>query len=168
MNCQVSGTARVVADPEIRTTPNGKLLSEVRLAISNSTRRQDGSYKDSPAIWATATLWGQMAENAAEVLRRGDEVIFAGQLEKEEFDKKDGTKGEKLVIKFAEIAPSIRRGAVVTREQANPPAAPRSDNRTAQRPPAARPQASAPPVDDPWAAPAPASFVGAGADEPPF
>lgn len=110
MNTQLQGTARLGSDPELRFTPGGKAICELRLAFSSSTKdRKTGEYVYSPAIWVTATLWETMAQNAVDVLRKGDEVVAVGQLELEKFAKRDGGEGEKLVLRNAEVAPSIRR-----------------------------------------------------------
>jgi single-strand DNA-binding protein len=150
VNTQILGTARLGADPELRFTPSGRAVCDLRIAFSSSTRVKDSNpaeYKYSPPIWVTATLWGPMAENAAEVLRRGDEVLAGGQLEMEEFTRKDGDKGEKLVLKNAEVAPSIRRGAVLTRGE---PVS-RSDNRPAPQHRTPDPVGARPGLADPFA-----------------
>lgn len=146
MNCQLTGTARLGADPELRFTPGGKAICELRLAFSNSKKDRDtGKYVYTPAIWVSVTLWEKMAENAAEVLRKGDEVVASGQLELEQYEKRDGGTGEKLVLRAAEVAPSIRRGAVATREASDsrPPARSNGRPQTAAQP--------VPPAADPWA-----------------
>jgi single-strand DNA-binding protein len=116
MNMQVSGTARLGADPELRFTPSGKAVCELRLSFSNSfKKRGDDNYTYSPPIWVGLTLWDTMAENAAAMLRKGDECVVAGVLELEEYEKRDGDKATKLIIKNGEVAPSIRRDLKFTR-----------------------------------------------------
>jgi single-strand DNA-binding protein len=135
MNCTLTGTAKLGAEPELRFTGQGKAVCELRLAFSNSKKKRgEEGYEYTPAVWVSATLWEKMAENAAEMLHKGDEVFCSGLLELERFDKKDGTQGEKLTLRAAEVAPSIRRGL---------PAAVSDTRRPA---PAARPQASPQPV----------------------
>ena len=145
MNTQIQGTARLAADPEIHFTQNGKAVCELRLAFSNSHKdKQSGKYVYSPAIWVSATLWETMASNAAESLSKGDEVLASGQLEMEAFKRKDGTDGEKLVLKFAEVAPSIRRNvARVQRGERASDSRPNGSGRSADT----RAQVA----DDPWA-----------------
>lgn len=171
MNAHLVATGRLGADPEIRFTPNGKAVCELRVAVSNSSKDQKTQqYVNSPAIWIGVTLWETMATNAAETLRKGDELVISGQLEMEQFEKRDGTKSEKLILKFAEVAPSIRRGNVTRAAEGrsdNRPAAQRSSN---GRPPAqaARPQAVDKPVDDPWATQPVPGGGRQSSDPPPF
>jgi single-strand DNA-binding protein len=119
MNCTLTGTAKLGAEPELRFTGQGKAVCELRLAFSNSKKKRgEEGYEYTPAVW----------------VHKGDEVFCSGLLELERFDKKDGTQGEKLTLRAAEVAPSIRRGL---------PAAVSDTRRPA---PAARPQASPQPV----------------------
>lgn len=161
MNTHFVGTGRLAADPEVRFTPNGKAICEMRVAFSNSRKKRGSDeYEYTDPIWVSVTLWGLMAENAADTLGgKGAEVVCVGSLELETFEKRDGTKGEKLVLRNAEVAPSIRR-----QKRGELAAARRSDSRNGSRrsdPHTAHPpQASAQPVDDPWAA--------TGSDQPPF
>ena len=115
-------------------------------------------------IWISVTLWELMAENANELLRKGSEVVCSGSLELETFEKKDGSRGEKLVLRNAEVAPSIRRA-----DRASVMAATAAAGGSDSRPrsgsngrPQARPQGGdrRSQVEDPWAS--------SSGDAPPF
>jgi single-strand DNA-binding protein len=168
MNTQLQGTARVGADPELRRTQGGKAVCELRLAFSSSTRVKGSDpveYRDSPPVWVSCTLWETYAEHAAEVFSRGDQVLAVGQLELEQFEKRDGTQGEKLVLKNADVTPMIRRGVPgaiqrgsAQRQQARP-------QQTQQRVPVGN---ARPPADNPWDAGPPADEDFTGTAKPPY
>jgi single-strand DNA-binding protein len=175
MNSQFIGTGRLGRDPELRYTKNGKAVCELGVAFQNSTKdRQSGDYVYSPTVWVSITLWERMAENAAGLLRKGDELLCSGSLELEEFERtrgdRAGEKDSKMVLKNAEVAPSIRRTAPFQRTDGRGETGSRSDIRTGSNGQGARTQARQPdpvtdrraPLDDPFAA------AGASSDPPPF
>lgn len=158
MNTHFVGTGRLGWDPELRFTSGGKAVLELRVAFSNSRKNtKTQEYEYTPPMWVSVTLWDKMAENAADILSKGDEVVATGSLEIEQFTNRAGEQQEKLVLRNAEVAPSIRR------QKRGELAAARSDSRPAARsngqarPAQARPQ----PVDPP-------ARAGADYDPPPF
>jgi single-strand DNA-binding protein len=99
--------ATVVADPELRFTPQGKAVCNVRL-VCNDRKKQGTEWVDGDPFWVRATVWERMAENAAETLRQGDQVVVGGRMFTDEFERKDGTKGTTVRLHAFEIAPSLR------------------------------------------------------------
>lgn len=156
MNTQIVGTARLVYEPTLAFSQGGLAYCRLRLAFSNSRKnKKTDQYEYTPGIFVDCTVFGGMAENAAESLVKGDEVIVSGELEKEEYESKDGEKRDKLVLQRAEVAPSIRRAQVaVKRAQRG------SDSRPASN---GRPQGRAQRVDDD-----PFTRAGAASTDPPF
>jgi single-strand DNA-binding protein len=63
----------LAADPQIRYTPKGNAVCELRL-IRNSRYRRDGTWVDGRILGLTLTCWQDLAERASE-LRKGDTVI---------------------------------------------------------------------------------------------
>lgn len=124
-----------IAEPVLRWTQGGHPV--LALSIAATPRRKDrqtGEWTDDGApLWINATLWDQEAENAAEILRKGDAVIATGTLALETYTTANGQPGQKLVLRFPKIA-----------KQPRPPHA---GNTPAQTPPPS--QGNAPWPNDP-------------------
>ena len=89
---------RVAYAPEVKyigqkDTP----LLELVLAENERRKNKDsGEYEDTGnTTWLTVKLWGDAAEDADFV--KGDLVEFSGSVVEEQFERKDGTSGRKLV-----------------------------------------------------------------------
>lgn len=146
---QVFGEFRVVADPELRFTPSGKAVGNVRL-VANSRKKEGEEWVDDKVVWLNGSIWDREAENMVESIERGMLVEVRGRLETREWEK-DGEKRQSTEIKIDSISPSLKYAtAKVSKVE-----------RTGGSAPAAEPKAEAPPVEDPWATPPPG-------DEPPF
>jgi single-strand DNA-binding protein len=64
----------LVKDPELQATKTGRLVVSFRVAVDEAGTTQ----KDSGFF--TCQAWGQLAENLAETLKKGDRVVVAGTL----------------------------------------------------------------------------------------
>lgn len=153
----LSGEFRVVADPELRFTSQGKGVASVRLVADRSRKKDDGEWETVAQIWVTGTMWnsdnGNEAENLCESVSKGDLVEIRGQVSEREYETREGEKRKSIDVNLYAIAPSLRRATAkvtkATRTQGSSAPASGSDS------------GAAAPADDPWATP-PQS------DEPPF
>ena len=131
------------ADPELRYTPSGKAVANLRVAVNDRYRGQDGEWQEE-THWFRVELWEQAAERAAENMRKGHKVYAEGQLRPREFEGKDGEKRTSLEIRFARVqSPSsgaTRVRAATRAASARPVAAPRTRRWRARAGPARRPQ----------------------------
>lgn len=132
---QMIGLARLGRDAEIRYTHDGEPVASLSLAFEHGRRGTDGKR---PTQWVDATLWGKRAESLAPYLLKGGAVVVTlDDPHIEEFQKRDGSTGTKLV------------GKVTALELAGKPAqaeeAPRPAPAPAPAPRAAAPRAPAPP-----------------------
>ena len=96
------------ADPELRYTPSGKAVAELRVAVNDRSRGADGEWQEETQ-WFRVELWEQAAERAAERLRKGHKVFAEGQLRAREWEGKDGQKRTSLEIRFARVQSLERR-----------------------------------------------------------
>ncbi|MEV6527135.1 single-stranded DNA-binding protein [Longispora sp. NPDC051575] len=67
-------------NPELRFTPSGKAVCNLRVA--HNTRRFDkakNEWADGPTVWINVSCWEKLAERVAEGLRRGDTVLVEGR-----------------------------------------------------------------------------------------
>lgn len=81
---------RLTATPDLRHTPNGTAVTDLRLAVD---RRTDGT------DFLTVTAWSRTAEVAAEHLTTGRRVAVSGRLEQQTWtDRESGANREKVVV----------------------------------------------------------------------
>ncbi len=83
-------------DPEIRYTPSGSAVGDLRLAVSRKYRTQDGQDHEE-TCFVTVTVWGRSAETCGEYLRKGSPLLVEGRLKYEEWEK-DGQKSNRLSV----------------------------------------------------------------------
>jgi single-strand DNA-binding protein len=108
MSTTITTEANLTADPELRYTKSSKAVCSIRLAISSRRKNADGEYEDTPAVFAEATAWGPLAENAADSLHKGDRVLVHGASYDEEWTDREGQTRIKHVIQVESIGASLR------------------------------------------------------------
>jgi single-strand DNA-binding protein len=96
------------ADPELRYTPSGKAVTELRIAVNNNSKGPDGEWVEE-TLWFRASVWEQQAERLAEQLRKGNKVFAEGQLRAREYEARDGQKRTSLELAFARVVNLERR-----------------------------------------------------------
>jgi single-strand DNA-binding protein len=154
MTTPITIVGRLTADPELRFTPSGAPIANWTTAVNRRKfDRQTNEWRDEGTDFYRCSVWRDAAENAAESLTKGTEVIVTGTLASRDYETRDGEKRTVWEVQVEHVGPSLRFAtATVTRAQ-------RGQGGTA-RPAGAAPQ------DDPWATPA-----GGGSsysDTPPF
>lgn len=83
---------RLTFDPELRRTPSGTAVAELRLATSRSWTGKDGERKEE-TLFIDVTVWDRQAETCCQYLRKGSGVHVEGSLKMDTWD--DKTTGEK-------------------------------------------------------------------------
>lgn len=111
MSIQAAVTGRLTGDPELRFTPGGKAVAQLSIAVNHRKKNQSGEYEDSGATFLRASLWEYQAEQAAELLRKGQLVTARGRIETRFYKTKDGTEGSSLEMQVDDIGPAIPRFA---------------------------------------------------------
>ncbi|HEV7200084.1 MAG TPA: single-stranded DNA-binding protein [Candidatus Limnocylindria bacterium] len=96
------------ADPELRYTPGGKAVTNLRVAVNDRHRGADGEWVEETQ-WFRVELWDQAAERAAERFRKGNKVYAEGQLRVREYEGNDGQKRSSVEIRFARVISLERR-----------------------------------------------------------
>jgi single-strand DNA-binding protein len=106
----ISLVGHLGGDPELRYTPNGIAVCDVRLATT--PRRKVGEeWQDKETLWFRVTCWRELAENVAATFKKGDRVLVQGRLLQQSFERNDGTIATKLVIDADAIGPDLSRCA---------------------------------------------------------
>ena len=79
------------ADPEVRFTPNGTAVADVRLATSQIWKDKGGQPQERTE-WHRLVFWRRLAEIAGQYLRRGSQVYVEGQLTTRSWEDESGQK----------------------------------------------------------------------------
>jgi len=103
----LSGVGRLIDAPELRFTSTGKAVAKVRLAFNSRRRNDAGEWVDADVYFVDGTVWDKHAENAAESLNKGDEVIVTGLLKTRKYETKDGEKRSVTELAIQSIGPSL-------------------------------------------------------------
>lgn len=96
------------ADPELRYTPGGKAVTELRVAVNDNRKGPDGEWIEE-TLWFRVSVWEQQAERMAEQLRKGNKIYAEGQLRAREYEARDGQKKTSLELAFARVVNLERR-----------------------------------------------------------
>lgn len=96
-------------DPELKFTPSGAAVANFTVASTPRTfDRQTNEWKDGTPLFLRCSVWRQVAENVAESLQKGQQVIVHGALNIRNFERQDGSKGTSVEMNVYEIGPSLR------------------------------------------------------------
>jgi len=79
------------ADPELRYTPTGSAVCNMRVATSESWTDKSGEKKEATE-WHRIVVWEKLAELCAQYLVKGRQVYLEGKLKTREWNDKDGNK----------------------------------------------------------------------------
>ncbi len=96
------------ADPELRYTPSGKAVTDLRVAVNDNRKGPDGEWIEE-TLWFRVSVWEQQAERLAEQLRKGNKIYAEGQLRAREYEARDGQKRTSLELAFARVVSLERR-----------------------------------------------------------
>lgn len=95
---QLIGLARLGRDCELRTTQDGTPVASLSLAMDYRAGREKATQ------WAEGALWGKMAETLTQYLVKGKLVcVTLDDVHIEEFQRRDGTEGTKLVGRVSKL-----------------------------------------------------------------
>jgi single-strand DNA-binding protein len=100
---------RLIADPELRFTPGGDAVGNIRI-VDNKRKKneQTGQWEDASATFLTCTGWRQMAERMVEDLKQGDLLNISGELVQRNYETKEGEKRTVYEIQLASVGKSLR------------------------------------------------------------
>lgn len=94
--------------PELRYTPSGTPVADLRLAVNRSYTTQSGERREE-SHFLTVVVWGKQAESCGEYLDKGSPVLVEGRLQTREWETKDGQR-RNVVEVVAERVQFLGRG----------------------------------------------------------
>lgn len=92
------GIGNLTKDPELRQTPNGNAVCEMRVAF-NRTYKDGGGERRQETVYLDVEAWRRLAETCQKHLALGRKVYVEGHLSQDHWDdKQTGKKREKVYI----------------------------------------------------------------------
>ena len=90
-------------DPDVRQTPSGKPVAELRLAVSETYRdRQTGQPKE-VVCYVDVVVWERQAELCQQYLAKGRPVLIEGRLTYDEWKTPQGETRNKLRVRAERV-----------------------------------------------------------------
>lgn len=77
-------------DPEQRYLPNGKAVANLSVATSEQWKDKQSGEQQERTEWHRVSMFGRLAEIAAEYLRKGSQVYLEGKLQTRKWQDKEG------------------------------------------------------------------------------
>lgn len=76
-------------DPELRYTPSGMAVSNLRLAVNHRYKDRSGELKQD-ACFVNVVVWDKQAETSNQYLQKGRCVLIEGRLQSRSWQDKEG------------------------------------------------------------------------------
>ena len=116
----------LVRPPELRYTPSGTAVADMRLAVNRNYTTQSGEKRED-TCFLTVVVWGKQAESCGEYLDKGSPILVEGRLQTRDWETKDGQKRNVVEI-VADRVQFMGRGKASAGTPATvPPAEPFSE-----------------------------------------
>jgi len=82
----------LVADPELKVTPNGNEVANFTVAVDDRRKNAEGKYvkTEGKTEFYKVAMLGDLGEKATEELKKGDLVALEGELDTNVWNNKDG------------------------------------------------------------------------------
>lgn len=89
-------------DPELRYTPSGTAVTNLRMAVNRRYKSQAGEIKEETAF-ITVVAWGKQAETCSQFLSKGRPIFVEGRLQTRSWETQDGQKRNVLEVQASRI-----------------------------------------------------------------
>ncbi len=101
---------RLTFDPELRYTPSGSAVTDLRMATSRTWTGKDGDRKEE-TLYIDVTVWDRQAETCCQYLKKGSGIHVEGSLKMDTWDDKTtGEKRSKIKVQAERVQFLDRRG----------------------------------------------------------
>ena len=103
----ITGEFTIVFEPELFFLPSGKAKLKIRGLAKDTQPDPAGKWVDKSTLFIDIVVWEQ-AENLAESVAKGDNIVVIGRLKSYESTDKEGNKRTNIEIEATDIGPSMR------------------------------------------------------------
>jgi single-strand DNA-binding protein len=107
MSAQITLNGRLGADPEIRNSNNGTIVS-LRV-VTNRRRKVGDAWEDYDTTWWAVTCFKSTADVAGDLVK-GQRVLIVGWAKENTWTTKDGEKRSRIEVVADEVAGVPKRG----------------------------------------------------------
>jgi single-strand DNA-binding protein len=112
-------------DPELRYTPQGSAVVNLRMAINRRFKTQTGEMKEE-TCFVTVVAWGKQAETCSQYLTKGRPIFVEGRLQSRSWEAQDGQKRSTIEVRADRVqflgkaqTSEAEEEAVLNKEEAN-------------------------------------------------
>ena len=102
----VTLVGNLTKDPELRYTAAGRGVASFGIAV-NRRYQVNGEWQEQVSFF-NVVAWGDLGENAAASLNKGNRVIVTGRLEQRSYETREGEKRSVTEVIADELGPSLR------------------------------------------------------------
>lgn len=88
-------------DPELRHTPSGIAVSDIRLAV-NQVYMDKNNQKQEETTFVDVVVWGKQAETVCQYLKKGSGLLVEGALQFDSWEH-EGQKRSRIRVKASRI-----------------------------------------------------------------
>ncbi len=89
-------------DPELRYTPQGTPVANLRLAVNRKYRSKDQELKEE-VCFITAVVWNKQAETCNQYLHKGSGVFIEGRLQSRSWEDNTGAKRSVIEVRAERV-----------------------------------------------------------------
>jgi single-strand DNA-binding protein len=89
-------------DPELRYTPQGTAVANLRLAVNRKYRTKDQELKEE-VCFITAVVWNKQAETCNQYLHKGSSVFVEGRLQSRNWEDNTGAKRSVIEVRAERV-----------------------------------------------------------------
>lgn len=110
MTNQMTVSARVIADPELRFLQSGAAVVKIRVADNRRKLNKDTNQweDDGDPMYIDVVAWKNLAESSADQVQKGDLIVASGDLRQRNWETKTGEKRITLELHATDVAVSVR------------------------------------------------------------
>ena len=102
----VTLVGNLTKDPELRYTTGGRGVASFGLAV-NRRWQQNGEWQEAVSFF-NVVAWGDLGENAAASLTKGNRCMVTGRLEQRSYETREGEKRNITEVIADDLGPSLR------------------------------------------------------------
>lgn len=110
MSVPVTIVGNLTADVELKFTPQGKAVAKFSVATAERFKTPDGAWDSKNTTFWNIIVWDKQAENVADTIGKGDEVILQGKAYTTSWqDKNTGETRSRIEVTATKVAVSLAR-----------------------------------------------------------
>ena len=89
-------------DPELRYTPGGMAVANLRMAVNRKYRTKDQELKEE-VCFITAVVWNKQAETCNQYLHKGSSLFVEGRLQSRSWEDSTGAKRSVIEVRAERV-----------------------------------------------------------------